>query len=83
MPTSLVKIAWHELKEISSCATMSLMIILQTALTKSCNVGVTSFMFSEGHPEHSSVSVNVRPPLKQQKHLEMCVWIMGSLKMQF
>jgi hypothetical protein len=62
MPASLAKIAWHELKEIFSCATMSLMINLQTALTKSCNVAVTSFVFSEGHPEHSSVSVIVRPP---------------------
>jgi hypothetical protein len=60
MPTSLIKIAWHKLKEISSCATTSLMINLQTALTKSRTVAVTSFVFSEGHPEHSSVSVNVR-----------------------
>jgi hypothetical protein len=59
MPTSLVKIAWHELKEISSCATISVMIDLQTALSKSGIVAVTSYVFNEGRPEHSSVSVNV------------------------
>lgn len=61
MPTSLVKIAWHELRKISGCATTSLMINLQTALSKSCTVAVTSYVFNEGCPEHSSVSVNVRP----------------------
>jgi hypothetical protein len=61
MPTSLVKIASHELKEISSCATTSLMINLQTALSKSLTVAVSSYVFNEGRAEHSSVSVNVRP----------------------
>jgi len=61
MPTSQVKIAWHELKEISSCATTSLMINLQTALSKSCTVAVSSYVFNEGRPEHSSVSLNVHP----------------------
>jgi hypothetical protein len=61
MPTSLVKIAWRELKGISSFAATSLMINLQTALSKSCIVAVISYVFNEGRPEHSSVSVNVRP----------------------
>jgi hypothetical protein len=60
MPTSLVKIVWRELKEISSFATTFLMINLQTALSKSRTVAVTSYVFNEGRPEHTSVSVIVR-----------------------
>ena len=52
IPTSLVKIAWHELKEISSCAATCLMINLQTALSKSHTVAVSSYVFNEGRPEH-------------------------------
>jgi hypothetical protein len=61
MPTSLVKIAWRELKEICSCAAISHMINLQTALSKSHKVGVTSYVFNEGRSEHSSISVDVHP----------------------
>jgi hypothetical protein len=45
------------------------MINLQTALSKSRTIAVTSYVFNEGRPEHSSFSVNVRPSWKQQKHL--------------
>jgi len=54
------------------------MINLQTALSKSHTVAVSSYVFNEGRPEHWSVSVNVRPSWKQQKHLWMCIWLMAS-----
>ena len=83
MPTSLIKIAWRELKEISSCATTSLMISLQTALSKSGTVAVTSYVFNEGCPEHSSV-LWMSAHLESSRSTYKCVYsLWPPHKMQF
>jgi len=45
----LVKIAWHGPEEISSSLATSLMINVQSALTKSCTFAVTSFHVQNAH----------------------------------
>jgi len=58
----LVKIAWHEPKNIPSSMATSLMVNLQFALTKSHTFHITSlFLLNEGYPKCSSLSSDVCP----------------------
>jgi hypothetical protein len=76
---SLVKIAWHEPKEIPSSMATSLLVILQSALTKSHTFHITClFLLNEGYPECSSLFTYVCPSLKQWKHSTTCIKPMAS-----
>jgi hypothetical protein len=55
----LVKIAWHGPEEISSSLATSLMMNVQSALTKSCTFAVSSFLLHKGCLECSSLSTDV------------------------
>jgi hypothetical protein len=80
MPTCIVKIAWHDLKEISSFSHASLMINLQSSLTKSHTFAVTSsFMVNEGHPEHFITVCEYVPILKAAEPLRNLCMAHGLL----
>jgi hypothetical protein len=76
---SLVKIAWHEPKEIPSSTAASLLVNLQSALTKSHLFHITCpFLLNEGYTECSFLSGDVCPSLKQWKHSTPCIKLMAS-----
>ena len=62
--TYLVEIAGHGPEEISSSLDTSLMINVQSALTKSGTFAVISFLLDKGCLDCSSLSTDVCPSLK-------------------
>ena len=81
MATSVVTMAWHEPKWNSSSLATPLMVSLWSPVSIShTSAIISSFLLIEEHPVSSSLCMDVHPSLKQQKHLETCIWPVASFE---